>query len=195
MNKSRIEAITDGIIAIAATIMVLELGIPKAGDWTALREIRHTFLAYVTSFFMIYIVWSMHHDLFHKAERISRKTFMVNGIWIFFLTLVPFSTAWVGSAPYALAPEFLYPLNLLLWSAAFHWLDYRIGKDNPGVERDSSTTFPIRLVMYGTYALCMALSFVKPEFSIYLIGVSTVVMFIWTFTGRKKEEKDEQETL
>ena len=190
MNKARIEAITDGIIAIAATIMVLELGIPAANDWSGLMEIRHTFLAYVISFFMIYIVWSMHHDLFRKAERISRRTFLVNGVWIFFLTLVPFTTAWVGSAPYAFVPEFLYPLNLFLWSAAFHWLDYQIRKDNPGAKRDGSTTFWSRLVMYGGYALCMALSFVKPELSIYLIGVSTVVLFIWTFTGRKKEERD-----
>ena len=67
MNKSRVEAITDGIVAIAATIMVLELGIPSANDWSGLLEIRHTFLAYVISFKMIYIVWAMHHDLFKKA--------------------------------------------------------------------------------------------------------------------------------
>jgi len=191
MNKSRVEAITDGIIAIAATIMVLELGIPAASNWTGLLEIRHTFLAYVISFFMIYIVWSMHHDLFRKAERISRRTFMVNGVWIFVLTLVPFTTAWVGSAPYAFLPEFLYALNLLLWSAAFQWLDYQIRQDNPGAERDSSTTFKSRLMMYGGYALCMVLSFVKPELSIYVIGISTVVLFIWTFAGGKRDQKRE----
>ena len=155
MNKSRVEAITDGIIAIAATIMVLELGLPSTNDWTGLFELMPTFIAYLISFMMIYIVWSMHHDLFKKAEVISRRTFLINGIWIFMLTLVPFTTAWVGSAMDEVAPEFLYPLNLILWSAAFQWLDYQIRKDNPGAERDSSTKLPTRLTIiphnFSTY--------------------------------------------
>lgn len=187
MNKSRVEAITDGIIAIAATIMVLEMGVPSANDWSGLLEIRHTFLAYVISFFMIYIVWSMHHDLFQKAAVITRRTFMVNGVWIFMLTLVPFTTAWVGSAPDAFLPELLYPMNLLLWSAAFQWLDYQIRRDNPGVPRDSSTRFSARAILYGTYILCVILTFIKPILSIYVIGGSTVVMFVWIFVkGRSR---------
>ena len=186
MNKARVEAITDGIIAIAATIMVLELGIPSVNDWSGLLEIRHTFLAYVNSFIMIYIVWSMHHDLFKKAEVISKRTFLVNGVWIFMLTLVPFTTAWVGSAPDATVPEFLYALNLLLWSAAFQWLDYQICKDNPGISKDSSVTLSTRALMYGGYVLCMILAFVKPILSIYLIGILTVVMFVWVFVKGKR---------
>ena len=92
MNKTRVEAITDGIIAIAATIMVLELGVPTTNDFSGLLELRHTFLAYVISFMMIYIVWSMHHDLFEKAKVVTRQTFMINGVWIFMLTLVPLTT-------------------------------------------------------------------------------------------------------
>ena len=189
MNKGRIEALTDGILAIAATIMVLELGLPQTNDWSGLLELRHTFLAYVISFMMIYIVWSMHHDLFKKAEVISRRTFLVNGVWIFMLTLVPFTTAWVGSAPDAVVPEFLYPLNLLLWSMAFHWLDYQIRKDNPGAERDRSTTLPVRIIMYGGYVLCMVLAFIKPILSIYIIGASTIVLFVLTFIDRRQKSK------
>ena len=187
MNKSRVEAITDGIIAIAATIMVLELGIPETSDLAGLLGLRHTFLAYVISFFMIYIVWAMHHDLFKKAEVITRRTFMVNGVWIFALTLVPFTTAWVGKAPDATWPEFLYSLNLLMWSVAFQWLDYQIRKDNPGAERDNTTRVPMRLFMYGLYVLCMILAFVKPALSINLIGISTVLLFFWTFVKVKKK--------
>ncbi|MGN1382487.1 MAG: TMEM175 family protein [Eubacterium sp.] len=185
MVKSRVEAITDGIVAIAATIMVLELGIPSRNDWKGLQELRHTFLAYVISFMMIYTVWAMHHDLFHKAELISRKTFLVNGVWIFMLTLVPFTTAWVGSAPDAVVPEMLYPLNLLLWSIAFQWLDYQIRKDNPEVPRDDSTVLHVRVVLYGGYILSMILAFIKPILSISVIGLLTVVFFIWTFLNRK----------
>lgn len=99
ISKSRLEAITDGIIAIAATIMVLELHTPVTNDWAGLLEERTTLVAYLISFFMIYIVWRMHHDLFRAAEAISRRAFLYNGIWIFFLTLVPFTTGWVGPAP------------------------------------------------------------------------------------------------
>ena len=193
MQKSRVEALTDGIIAIAATIMVLELGIPSAKGIAGLLEIRHTFLAYVISFFMIYIVWSMHHDLFRKAEYISRGAFMVNGVWIFILTLVPFTTAWVGSAPYDKLPEFLYPLNLLLWSIAFQWLDHEIVKDNPGIEKDASTGLVIRSVMYGGFILCMILAMIKPILSIYVIGISTVVMFLWTFAGGRRDTRQSNE--
>ena len=93
--------------------MVLELGVPSNNDWGDLLELRHTFLAYVISLIMIYIVWSMHHDLFEKAEVITRQTFLINGVWIFMLTLVPLTTKWVGAAPEAALPEF-FPQNLLL---------------------------------------------------------------------------------
>lgn len=192
MNKSRVEAITDGIIAIAATIMVLELGLPSTNDLSGLMELRLTFLAYVISFFMIYIVWALHHDLFQKAEIISRRTFMVNGVWIFMLTLVPFTTAWVGSAPDAFLPEFLYPLNMLLWSGAFQWLDFQIRRDNPGVERDATTKFSVRVILYAGYILGMVLAFVKPVLSLYVIGILAVISFIVTFRGAKESAKGKE---
>ena len=189
MNKSRVEAITDGIIAIAATIMVLELGLPSTNDLAGLIELRLTFLAYLISFFMIYIVWSMHHDLFKKATVISKRAFVVNGVWIFMLTLVPFTTKWVGSAPDAFLPEFLYPLNLLLWSGAFQWLDHQIRVDNPGAERDASTGSPLRALMYGGFILSMALAFVKPVLSIYVVGVLMIACIVFTFVSNKKANK------
>ena len=186
MSRSRVEAITDGIIAIAATIMVLELKIPSVQSWAGLLEIRHTFFAYLSSFFIIYIVWSMHHDLFQKAEYLSRRAFMINGIWIFFLTLVPFTTAWVGSAPGANVSEFFYPLNLLLWSLAFQWLDFQIRKDNPGTTKESSNRFAFRIFMYVIFGICIILSFIRPPFSLYLIWGSTIVMLIWTFFSKRQ---------
>ena len=189
MNKTRVEAITDGIVAIAATIMVLELGIPSTNDLSGLMELRLTFLAYLISFFMIYIVWSTHHDLFKRAEVISRRAFLVNGVWIFMLTLVPFTTAWVGSTPDAFLPEFLYPLNLLLWSAAFQWLDHQIRLDNPDIGRDASSRFPLRAVLYGGFILGMALAFVKPVLSIYVIGILILICFVFTFVSSKRLNK------
>ena len=190
MNKSRVEAITDGIIAIAATIMVLELGLPSTNDLSGLIELRLTFLAYLISFFMIYIVWSMHHDLFKKATVISKRAFVVNGVWIFFLTLVPFTTKWVGSAPDALLPELMYPINLLMWSGAFQWLDHQIRIDNPGVDPDGSVRSPLRVLMYGGYVLSMILAFIKPVLSIYVVGIMMIACFVFTFVSNKKANKN-----
>ena len=128
----------------------------------------------------------MHHDLLKNAEVMSKRTFIVNGVWIFMLTLVPFNTAWVGSSPNALLPEFIYPLNMLLWSASFQWLDYQIMKDNPGKVNKELTKFRYSLIIYGGHVICMALAFVKPILSMYVVGFLTFVMLIWTFVGHKK---------
>ena len=188
MNRQRVEAITDGIIAIAATIMVLELKIPSIQDWAGLLEIRHTFFAYLSSFFIIYIVWSMHHDLFRKAEVLTRRAFMINGVWIFFLTLVPFTTAWISNAPDATVSEFFYPLNLLLWCGAFQWLSWQIRKDNQITTKDASSRSKLRIFMYVIFAVCIILSFIKPVLSLYVIWIATVVMLVWTFISKGKNK-------
>lgn len=185
MNKTRLEAFTDAIAAIAATIMVLELKTPATNTWSGFAEEWSTLLAYIISFAMIYIVWYNHHNMFQKAEVITKRTYLLNGLWLFFLTLVPFTTEWVGSAPYAKLPEFAYPLNLLLWSGAFHLLDRQILHDNPGAARDSSTRTFDRIFMYAGYVLCMALAFVWPRGSLYLIGVIAVVLTARIFTAKE----------
>ena len=185
MNKGRLEAFTDAIAAIAATIMVLELHTPASEGWQGLLESGHIFLAYVISFAMIYIVWYNYHNLFQKAKRITKRTYLLNGLWLFFLTLVPFTTGWVGVSPDAAASEFLYALNLLLWSAAFHLLDRRILLDNAGAERDTTTGFLDRAFLYGGYAACMALAFLRPRWSLYLIGVITTVLVARIFAAKE----------
>ena len=167
LNKERLIAFTDAIIAIAATIMVLELAVPVVDSWRGLAAEWPTFLAYLISYIMIYLVWYSHHNLFEKATVVSTRTFLINGLWLFFLTLVPFTVA-----------EFLYLLDLFLWSAGFHLLDWQIRKDNPDAARDSSTRLLDRLVLYGGFLLCMVLAFFVPRASLYLIGVVSAVMIV-----------------
>ena len=187
MNKERLVAFTDAIAAIAATIMVLELGVPATNDWAGLWAERNIILAYIVSYMMIYLVWYMHHNLFQKAAVISTKTFLINGIWLFFLTLVPFTTAWVGNAPGASAPRFVYTLNMLLWALCFQWMDYQIRQDNPDTERDVSNRFIDRAIMYGGFAVCLGLSFVFEQGVVPLIGLISVVMILrMLFAARKR---------
>lgn len=184
MNKGRLEAFTDAIAAIAATIMVLELKTPVTNDWRGFAEEWPVLLAYIISFAMIYIVWYNHHNLFQKASNITKRTYLINGLWLFFLTLVPFTTGWVGSAPDAVLPEVMYAVNLLLWSAAFHLLDWQIRKDNPGAARDSSTRLFDRAFMYGGYAVCVLLALFYARGGLYLIGVIALVMTVRIFLAR-----------
>lgn len=82
-------------------------------------------------------------------------------------------------------PEFVYPLNLLLWSGAFHLLDRQILRDNPEATRDSSTRLFDRVFMYGGYVLCMALAFIYPPLSLYIIGAVSIVMIVRIFTAKE----------
>ena len=189
ISKGRLEAITDGIIAIAATIMVLELRIPATNDWAGLIEERTTLVAYVISFFMIYIVWRMHHDLFRAAEVISRRAFLCNGIWLFFLNLVPFTTGWVGSAPDANVPELLYPLNLLLWSLSFHLMCCQIGRDNPDIKAAVSRITVNRIIMYVGYTVSIMLSFIAPVWSMRMVGLVTVISVVTLFVSKKSNNE------
>lgn len=188
MNKERLAAFTDAIAAIVATIMVLELGIPDDPSFGGLWAERGVFLAYAVSYLMIYVVWRMHHDLFEKAEVISSSAFAVNGVWLFFLTLVPFTTAWVGASPGETVPALLYTIDLALWAACSQWLDHAICTDNPGAERDASNRLLERAVIYGGYAVCAVLSFVFPWAVVPLMGVAELVLAIRLFAseGRAK---------
>lgn len=189
ISKGRLEAITDGIIAIAATIMVLELHTPVTNDWAGLLEERTTLVAYVISFFMIYIVWRMHHDLFRDVEIISRRAFLYNGIWLFFLTLVPFTTGWIGSAPDANVPALLYPVNLLFWSLSFHLMHYQIEKDNPGIRTFTNRITWNRIIMYVGYTISIILSFVLPVWSMRTVGIITIIIVVRLFISKKSDDE------
>lgn len=188
MNKERLAAFTDAIVAIAATIMVLELHMPKGSTFAGFWAERNTFIAYIISFFLIYTVWYNHHNLFEKAKRITPRIFLFNGFWIFVVTLIPFTTAWVGEDPNSFAPEFLYSFVLLLWSIIFHLLDNQILHDNPETKPDESTQPLYRTVLYGLYIVTILLSFIRPIFSISIVGVGTVVLTIVTFKMANQNE-------
>ena len=96
MHKQRLEAFSDGVVAILITIMVLELRVPAGGDWTSLRALGPTFSAYVLSFIYLGIYWNNHHHLFHVVDRVTGAMLWANLHLLFWLSLVPFATNWMG---------------------------------------------------------------------------------------------------
>ncbi len=119
MTKGRLEAFSDGVIAVIITIMVLELKAPESAEWHALRELLPTFCAYVLSFVFIGIYWNNHHHLLHATERIGGAAMWANLHLLFWLSLVPFVTAWVGEHPEAAIPCAAYGFVLLMCGIAF----------------------------------------------------------------------------
>ncbi|MBB1095999.1 TMEM175 family protein [Limosilactobacillus agrestis] len=181
MNKSRLEAFTDAIIAIAATIMVLELKVPKEPTFFGLLEEWQTLLSYVISFIFIYIVWFSHHNIFKKAQNITMRTFLYNGIWLFFLTLVPFTTRWVGSQTEATFPEFLYAFIMLMWSLMFEVIDRQILHDNPQALKDPTNSRAYRSALYGGFILAMIVSFFAPVGCLIIMALTSIILILRMF--------------
>jgi len=119
MSKGRLEAFSDGVIAILITIMVLELHVPHGADWEALRPLVPVFLAYVLSFIYLGIYWNNHHHMFQATQRINGTVLWANLHLLFWLSLIPFATGWMGENHFAPLPTAVYGVVLLLCGVAF----------------------------------------------------------------------------
>ncbi|HKD91494.1 MAG TPA: TMEM175 family protein [Terriglobales bacterium] len=126
MGKNRLEAFSDGVIAIIITIMVLEMKAPRGDSLGALRPVLPVFLSYVLSFIYVGIYWNNHHHMLHAASRATGPILWANLHLLFWLSLFPFATAWLGQNYHALAPSALYGAVLLLAGTAYYILQQTI---------------------------------------------------------------------
>jgi len=123
VGKARLEAFSDGVIAIIITIMVLELVPPHGTDVAALRELTPKFLGYVLSFIYLGIYWSNHHHLFHTVTQVTGGILWANLHLLFWLSLVPFATGWMGENHFAPVPTAIYGVPLLCAGIAYYVLE------------------------------------------------------------------------
>ncbi|MGN6592865.1 MAG: TMEM175 family protein [Terriglobales bacterium] len=121
MDRSRLAAMTDGFLAIIITIMVLSLAPPRGAGWSDLRAVGAGVLLYALSFVYLGIYWNNHHHFFHLVDRVSGGLLWANLHLMFWLSLIPFATAWLGQNPRAAAPTALYGILLLLAAVAW-WI-------------------------------------------------------------------------
>jgi uncharacterized membrane protein len=119
MSKARVEAFSDGVIAILITIMVLELEVPEGADWAALQPLVPVLCTYVLSFVYLGIYWNNHHHMLHAADRVNGRVLWANLHLLFWLSLVPFVTGWVGHNQSAPVPTAVYGLVFLLAAVAY----------------------------------------------------------------------------
>ncbi len=122
MGKGRLEAFSDGVLAIIITIMVLELKVPHGADFDALAPLMPRFLSYVLSFIYVGIYWNNHHHLLQAAERVSGGILWANLNLLFWLSLFPFATGWMGENHFASLPSAVYGLVLLMAAIAYYLL-------------------------------------------------------------------------
>ena len=121
MQKNRLEAFSDGVIAIIITIMVLELKVPHGVELAALKPLLPVFLSYVLSFIYVGIYWNNHHHLLHTAQHVSGGIMWANLHLLFWLSLIPFVTGWMGENHFAAVPTALYGVVLLMAAIAY-WI-------------------------------------------------------------------------
>ena len=126
MRTNRLEAFSDGVLAIIITIMVLELKVPHGAEVTALRPLFPVFLSYVLSFVYLGIYWNNHHHMVHASRSVTGGILWANLHLLFWLSLVPFATGWMGENRFAAAPVALYGAVLLMAALAYWILQWRI---------------------------------------------------------------------
>lgn len=130
MNKSRVEAFTDAIIAIVLTIMILEFKTPESAKLSAIILQIPYMISYAVGWLFIGIAWYNHHYMFSKTKVITRKVFWTNNFWMFTTSFIPVATAWVGRDLNAQGPEIFYTIVYALWSFAYVILTYTIAREN-----------------------------------------------------------------
>jgi TMEM175 potassium channel family protein len=133
MGKTRLEAFSDGVIAIIITIMVLELEVPEGANWESLKALAPVFISYILSFVFIGIYWNNHHHLMHVVKHISAGVMWANLNLLFWLSLVPFATGWLGKNHFEPFPVALYAVLLDMCGVAYTILQImieRCHKDN-----------------------------------------------------------------
>ena len=180
MTKNRLEAFSDGVLAIIITIMVLELKVPHGDGFAALKPLLPVFLSYVLSFLYVGIYWNNHHHLLHSTRHVSAGILWANLHLLFWLSLVPFTTAWMGENHFALWPVVTYGLDLFFCAIAYRFMalaalrvhdaDSQIAK---AIGRDRKGN--ISLVIYFA---AIVLAFLNPMISCALFLVVALIWFV-----------------
>jgi uncharacterized membrane protein len=186
MGKGRLEAFSDGVIAIIITIMVLELRPPHGDDLKVLAPLIPKFLSYVLSFVFIGIYWNNHHHLLHAVRRVNGRILWANMHLLFWLSLVPFATAWMGENNFAAWPVALYGIVLLCAGIAYFLLSQILIAYNG---RESALALALGSDFKGKVSvlfnlLAIPLSFVSP---LAACVVYVVVAVMWLIPDRRIE--------
>jgi uncharacterized membrane protein len=186
MEKNRLEAFSDGVIAIIITIMVLEMKVPRGETLVALKPVLPAFLAYVLSFLYVGIYWNNHHHMFQTVKRISGAILWSNMHLLFWLSLFPFATGWMGENHLASTPTAAYGVVLFMAGIAY-WINQRVIIVHQG--RESLLAVAVGRDWKGKlspvlYLAAIPLAFVNPAIA---SGIYVLVALLWFLPDRRIE--------
>jgi uncharacterized membrane protein len=173
MNKTRLEAFSDGVLAIIITIMVLEIKVPHAATWAELATLLPTFISYLMSFVFVGIYWGNHHHLLHSLKSVSSAVIWANINLLFWLSLIPFSTGWMGENDFAPNTILLYGVLLLLSGISFTILQKTVEKKTHDLAalKDAFRNLNKKgIASTMSYAAAIPLAYIHP-------GISGVIFF------------------
>jgi uncharacterized membrane protein len=180
MGKGRLEAFTDGVVAIIITIMVLEMKVPHGADLAALKESVPVFLAYVLSYINVGIFWNNHHHMLHASTHVDGRVLWANLLLLFWLSLVPFVIRWIDEAGLVALPVAAYGVVLFMSAVGYNLLQRAIVARNG---RTSALALALGRDIKGKlsaalYASAIPLAFVQPWISIALYILVALIWFI-----------------
>jgi uncharacterized membrane protein len=187
LHGGRLEAFSDGVFAIIITIMVLDLKVPKGEDFAALLPLAPTFSCYVLSFVYVGIYWNNHHHMLHAARRVSGAALWANLHLLFWLSLFPFMTGWLGENHFATAPTALYGMVLLAAAIAYYLLQRALINaegDSSLLRRAVGSDWKGKLSPV-LYAVAIALSFITRYGA---LAIYTLVALIWLVPDQRIEQ-------
>jgi len=192
MNKTRLEAFSDGVLAIIVTIMVLELKVPHGARWADLQPLLPVFTSYVLSFVLVIIYWGNHHHLMHAAQKVNANIILANAHLLFWLSLVPFTTGWMGENEFGPDTVALYAINLLLCGAAYFILQKTIersfkadGELVEGLNKHSKKGVVSQVI----YLLAIPAAYVHPLIAGILFAITAAM---WIVPARELEKAIEK---
>lgn len=186
MNKNRLEAFSDGVLAIIITIMVLEFKVPNDTTFEAVIKLSHKFLSYILSFIYVGIYWNNHHHLMHTVKKVNGKILWANLHLLFWLSLIPFTTAWIGEHHFASFPMMLYGIVLLMNAIAYYILQRLILIDHG---KDSTLSKAIGNDFKGKISLILyLLAVLLTKYSVEISGsIYILVALIWLIPDKRIE--------
>jgi uncharacterized membrane protein len=191
MTKGRMEAFSDGVIAIIITVMVLELKVPHDATLEGLRPVLPALLTYAFSFLNVGIYWNNHHHMLHATSRISGAVLWANLHLLFWLSLIPFTTGWMGENHFQPVPTAVYGLVLLMSSIAYYILARTLlAAEGPGSKLAAALGSDAKgRVSTLLYLLAVPLAFARPALAIALY---VLVSLIWLVPDRRIERRLEE---
>ena len=186
MGKNRLEAFSDGVLAIIITIMVLEMKVPHGETMAALWPLLPVFLSYVLSFVYVGIYWNNHHHMLHATQKVSGAVLWANLHLLFWLSLIPFVTGWMGENHFTAAPSALYGVVLLMAAVAYYVLQHTIIASQG---RDSVLKVAIGSDWKGklsvvAYAIAIPAAFLAPAIA---GAIYVLVAILWLVPDRRIE--------